>query len=137
MVGYFMNTNEAKGLISRIRNDLKELAAHSDDGFELTNDAESKFDNAILCTIASKAYDIIHNYEYMKRSVKAEGFLFKRPDGRFGIQGTSEYFTSGSPIEIWDEDDEMYIMTRIEHGEDYYALHYKNQELEGLKARYR
>ncbi|WP_255306943.1 hypothetical protein [Paraliobacillus sp. PM-2] len=39
------------------------------------------------------------------------GILTKRSDGRYEIKETNDYLTSGSPITVWDEEDELYIKT--------------------------
>ena len=58
-----------------------------------------------------------------------EGYLQKREDGRFQLQDADgnyiTYFTSGNYIEIFDEDEEKWLIGAIEynHGWDNYAFY--------------
>lgn len=133
-----MKLTEAKSLLSKINEDLKRIGENEDE-FELENfDADERFEHQILRDIASKADEISSLFEYMNKPVVAEGVLQKNQEGRYKIAGTEYYFTSGSPIEIWDQEEQTYWKTRIEHsGNDYYAVYFNELTLEGVKARVR
>ena len=135
---FLINIQEAKKLLNKIEYDLKQIG--NEDEFEHDyNNTDERFEHNLLRTIADKAYDIAGLVEYMNKPITAEGFLTKRADGRYEIEGSGDYLTSGSPVEVWDEDDETYIKTRIEHTNgDYYAYALGSEvKLEGLKARTR
>lgn len=131
-----MKLNEAETILNRIQKDLEKIAFI--DEFELENyESEELLLSKEYLEIAyhlSKAVNIIN---YHQKTVKATGNLLKRPDGRYEIEGTDYYFTSGSPIEIWDSEDSHFVRTRIEYTDDYYAVGYQGKSLSGLLARIR
>ena len=100
-------------------------------------DPEQRFEEREIRKVADHLYSLIYSVEYLQKPIQASGRVIKRSDGRYEIEGAEDYFTSGSPLEIWDESQEIYARTRIEHdGEDYFAVGIK-QPLEGLQARCR
>ncbi|MDT8900089.1 DUF5348 domain-containing protein [Anaeroselena agilis] len=81
---------------------------------------------------------------YMFSPAGTEGVLVERPDGRFGIEGTSIYFTCGSACEIyvpyrdWDEAGEnmTWIYTGIEAKDGkYYFTSRRDMPMAGVRAR--
>ena len=82
--------------------------------------------------------------KYMFSPVGTEGVMVERPDGRFGFEGTSIYFTCGSSCEIyvpyrdWDEPGEnmTWIYTGIEAKEGkYYFTARPDMSMAGVRAR--
>lgn len=107
--------------------------------------------NSVFCFV--ELYEIIVSIEYLidricylKRPVKAEGFLHKGPDGYFLIEDVQinrydeievcrerEVFIKGRRCKIrtWDRDTIEY-----ENG-DCYLISHKNLSIEGIEARIR
>lgn len=134
-----MHVNEVLEILNKMKYDLKRIH-NSYDEFEFDyNDPEERYKNTIVRKIANHTEELYYLAEWMEKPIIAEGHLTKNELGRYEIEGTSVYFTSGSPIEVWDEEDEVYIKTRIEHTDgDYYAYALGPKvKLEGLKARTR
>ncbi len=82
--------------------------------------------------------------ERMFLPVVAQGRLVKNSSGRFEIEGTDYYFTSGSSCEIYvpyydDEPGEnmTWLPTRIEHRTDYYFVARPDLSPAGVLARVR
>lgn len=137
MGGIGMELVRAKELLKKMGPTLKEFKNDSDMEYDFENKDE-RFEAAQLRKIANHLSEAAYLYEYMKKPIVAEGFLTKRIDGRYEIEGTSYYFTSGSQIENWDDEDQCYYLTRIEHqNDDYYAVNSPNEKLEGMKVRKR
>lgn len=71
--------------------------------------------------------------------VVAEGRLIKNSSGRYEIEGTGYYFTSGSTVEVlvtrWKGDPQEWVKSSVEHdGTDYYLTMFTGS-MEGLNAR--
>ncbi len=134
-----MKLTEAKAILNKIMPDLKRLA--NQDEFELERyTSEERTEMTFMNDVANRAREIDRRFTYMNRPILAEGFLVKNSQGRYYIESDSpdNYFTSGASIEIWDERDERFYLTRIEHdGEDYYAVSFKGLKLEDAIARTR
>lgn len=103
----------------------------------IPTDSESRFLNEQHTEIAEIAQSLSAMIKYTLSPVKLQGRLSKNSQGRYEIENTGEYFTSGSPIEIWDEDHQSFRLTRIEHRGDYYAVCSPDIALEGTLARIR
>lgn len=100
-------------------------------------DPEQRFEEREIRKVADHLYGLIYSIEYLQKPIRASGKIVKRSDGRYEIAGAEDYFTSSSPLEIWDESREIYVRTRIEHdGKDFFAVGVK-PSLEGLQARCR
>ena|SRR5690625_2307400 len=133
-----MNLQEAKSILNKLQFDLKRIAQNEAEFDHNYNNPEERFKHNLYRKIAEKSADIVSLVEYMDKPIVQEGLLEKREDGRYGIKGSNDYFTSGQPIEIWDKEYEVYVKTRLEYREDYYAYAFgPNVKLEGLKARIR
>lgn len=134
-----MKLEEAKNILNVIMPQLKKLS--DQDEFELAKyTSEERTEMTFMTDIAYKAGEIARKFEYMNRPVLAEGFLVKNSQGRYYIESDSpdNYFTSGASLEIWDERDERFYLTRIEHnGDDYYAVSFKGLDLSEAIARTR
>ncbi|HAJ4019587.1 TPA: hypothetical protein HLT81_24145 [Escherichia coli] len=86
--------------------------------------------------------DVVSQLRYLDRSVRVEGILTLQPNGRYSIDDWE--LSSGSPVEllIYDKDEERHDWqaTRIEHSHahgGYYAYHYPELQLNGIRARIR
>lgn len=62
-----------------------------------------------------------------------EGYLIKNgTTGRYEIEGKDRYFTSGSPLEVWNGYEERWVRSRVEHnGKDYYIVDVGHDEYIG------
>ena len=104
---------------------------------------EERYQAEMLSYILEKLSDADYRLEWMAKPIKVEGALIKREDGRYEIEGTDIYFTSGKPIEVlkYDESQEEYdwVYSRVEHSsEDYYIVTLgKQTKIDGLKVRTR
>ncbi|WP_308461995.1 DUF5348 domain-containing protein [Planococcus sp. CP5-4] len=127
---------EAKRKLSATLPGLKGVAKEEKFEHDL-EDPEQRFEEREIRKIADHLYGLIYSIEYLQKPIRFSGKIVKRPDGRYEIEQTEEFFISGSPIEIWKESEEIYERTRIEHdGTDYFAVGIK-QPLAGLQARCR
>lgn len=75
--------------------------------------------------------------DWANKPILAEGRLTKNSEGRYEIEDTDIYFTSGSLLDYWDEEDEEWCSSRVEHnGQDYFVvLLGREKNLEGVKVR--
>jgi hypothetical protein len=135
-----MHVNEVLKILEKMKYDLKRINESADE-FEYDYDnVEDRFKNNMARKIANHTDELLYLAEWLAKPVVKEGRLVKdNSTGRYEIEGTDFYFTSGSTIEIWDIEDECYVKTRIEHtAGDYYAYAFGPEiKLEGLKARIR
>jgi YHS domain-containing protein len=134
-----MHVNEVLEILDKMQFYLKKVNKSSDE-FEYDFDnVEDRFKNNMAQKIARHMDELYYLAEWLAKPIVSEGRLVKNDLGRYEIEGTDYYFTSGSTIEIWDEEDESYVKTRLEHTNgDYYAYAFGPQvKLEGLRARTR
>ncbi|MEK5217730.1 DUF5348 domain-containing protein [Psychrobacillus sp. FSL H8-0487] len=131
-----MKLYEAKTIFNRIQIDIEKIVNIEEFDSE-TNDPEVQLLSKEYLEIAYHLSKALNVMQYHQKPVKATGTLVKRPDGRYEIEGTDYYFTSGSPIEIWDSEDGHFVRTKIEYKEDYYAVGYQDLLLDGVLARIR
>lgn len=132
-----MNLIEAKSVLSNVYKDLEKVSQHEEFECDYTN-SDERFEANEMGLIANNLKEVVRSLKYMEKPIIGEGNLLKRPDGRYGIPGEETYFTSGSIIEVWDEEIETYYKTSIEHTDgDYFAVGFKGKSLEGMKVRFR
>lgn len=105
------------------------------DGFELEQNDDPMI-NDIYKRAISKFKDAAWLINYANKPVKYEGYLQRNNLGRYEFDN-GEYLSTGNPVEIYIPDEEQYVLTTIEHREDYYAAGYADHQLEGSKARIR
>lgn len=75
--------------------------------------------HAVARHISDSISDIKWDLNYLTKEILCEGELIKQPNDRYAI-GDVE-LTSGSPVEVYDPDDEAWMMSAVEHnGNDYY-----------------
>lgn len=72
---------------------------------------------------------------YLQKPVRAEYRLFLNENGRYEVD-SGHYYTSGSQIEFYYE--ERWELSRVESSNgEYYILHFKDVNLDGLRVRIR
>ena len=145
--GHQMKLEEVFQSLQKIQNELdrlKDRHGSFPDEFDFDlDDVEERYKSDNAGYILELLKDASNRMEWVNKPVKAEGYLAERSDGRYGIDGTEIYFTSGSRIDVWryDEFDERYdwFYTTVEHnGEDYYIEVFGRDILiEGAKVRAR
>ena len=132
-----MDILQAKKLIKDLEKELK-VFTEVDEIICDYNNPDEQFVAGQLMQIANKLADAHLQFKYLCKPIRIEGHLTQRSDGRYEIESTDYYFTSGSIIEIWDKDYNRYFLTSIEYkNDDYYATSSPNLTLEGLKVRIR
>ncbi|RBP59305.1 hypothetical protein DES36_11930 [Alkalibaculum bacchi] len=89
--------------------------------------------------ILEKLENVKRDIDYLNRSIIYTGFLYKNNRGRY--QAGNKEFTSGSGIEvlIYDEfyENDRWVITSVEHNDDYYLVGHRNVPMDGLKVRIR
>lgn len=107
-------------------------------------DVEERYKNDVAINIMNQLGKIDNLLEWIQKDVKEEGKLVKRSDGRYEIEGTDEYFSSGKPLEVFLNSNEFnerdeWVKSRVEHANgDYYIVALgKEKSLEGVKVRVR
>lgn len=139
-----MNVKKVKNVLEELLPRLKKIAVSIQDMnesialSELDIDVRSEL-NYLLC-LTSPLEQVISEVEYWNNPVKKQGTLYKNSQGRYEID-EENYFTSGSTIEVLRYDSfydcDLWIKTRIEHNEDYYAIAFPGMPLAGFEARVR
>ena len=125
-----MKLNEAYEIFNRIESEIRKLEdrwGNLPDEFEFDYDnPDEKHKHNVALSLVYKLDEIKSTLEWMRKPVRAEGYLQRNSNGRFELDGIE--LTSGSPIDAWDEEYEEWITTRIEHHEDYYIYHLREQD---------
>lgn len=90
-------------------------------------------------TAEDKLYGLNYDLKHLQGDVIKNGVLIHNSDKRYTLEGTDHYFTSGSPIEWFDEEDNVWRLSTMEHnGEDYYIVGYgREKSPHGIKVRVR
>lgn len=140
------------GMIERFREALSVLQELQKDIEWLDNEfspsqatEEERCQVKHLRNIANRQFDeAAWRLERLFMPVKSKGTLFLNSEGRYQIEGTEHYFTSGSFCEVflpfYDDEDEYYtwIPTSIEHKNgDYYFTARPDVSLAGAIVRTR
>lgn len=73
-----------------------------------------------LRRIYDATLDMTDSLKFLQKPVLAEGALRKQPNGRYHVDGVE--LTSGQRLELYDEDDDVFYPTALEHSEDYYIV---------------
>ncbi|MFE6170196.1 DUF5348 domain-containing protein [Viridibacillus arvi] len=132
-----VNLKQAERLMGKIYYNAKHLGNVNE--FEVNEiDVEEHFRGNQMKVIAAHLLEAVKLYEYIDTPVRAEGTLYQRSDGRYGIKDTDIYFASGDTIEYWDEGYGSYELSRIEYkDDDYYIVGMHRGQIAGLKVRIR
>ena len=127
--------------IERSVGKLKDRTGYLPDEFDYnTDDLEERYEHDMALVALNKLGDVVSILEWINKPVKREGYLTKNPStGRYEFEGTDIYFTSGEPLDVWDEDWESWHHSRVEHSNgDYYIVALgKEKPIEGVKVRVR
>lgn len=122
-----MKTNEVYGALGDLMLAMRKFQrAVGDDADNLEIDRDNPNDNMIrteVRSIADKVDDLVHTIKYLNRPLSGEeGRLTLNESGRYELP-SGDYFTSGSPIEYLDEEENEWTISRMEHnGTDYYIV---------------
>ena len=121
-------TNDIQDLMKSANETLKALQRfeNSFERFENRYDPEavsvderSQFIH--LRRIYDATLDMTNSLKFLQKPVQAEGALRKQPNGRYHVEGVE--LTSGQSIELYDEEDDVFYSTALEHnGADYYIV---------------
>jgi len=80
---------------------------------------EEKYQHDTIRCVISKLDEVQTQIKWMNKPVIAEGILVKNNNNRYEIQGTEKEFSSGSPLDVWNNEWNQWETSRIEHnGED-------------------
>lgn len=136
--------SDLKPLISDISHILKDTCYSDYEDINLeASDPQERFLKDELNSLFHSLLEASEEFLFLDRPVIDDGFLHKNSSGRYMLNNFE--FSCGSPIEIFHSapdpdypEDEKWIGTRIEHdGNDYYAVGFRDFELEGCRARRR
>lgn len=88
-------------------------------------------------SVISKLGEVQKQIKWMNKSVVSEGILVKNNNNRYEIQGTDIEFSSGSPLDVWNNEWNQWETSCIEHnGEYYYIISLeRNTTISSLKVR--
>ena len=119
--------------------DLKEIEDSWSDHFN-ANDPDDMYLRSAFAKAEDKLSDVRRTILGINAPVIAEGRLYKNSAGRYQIQGTEVYFTSGSTLEVlyarYALDPREWIESSVEHnGTDYCLTRLQGVSMEGLIAR--
>lgn len=138
-----MELKEAYQLFNQVRRTIKKFEdgrGSFPDDFEFNyDDTNERFMHEVARSIMDKLFVIKQELDWINYPIRAEGPLVKRNDGRYEIEGTNIYFTSGSPLDVWDSESENWYRSVVEHnGTDYYIKVFgKKRTIKGVIVRAR
>ena len=99
--------------------DAFENVEHRYDPEAVSVDERSQFIQ--LRRIYDAALDMTDSLKFLQKPILAEGALRKQPNGRYHVDGVE--LTSGQRLELYDEDDDVFYPTALEHNSnDYYIV---------------
>lgn len=101
--------------------------------------AEGRLLQDELYPVLKKLEEVKDDIEYLNKPILKTGILNKNSRDRYETDYME--YTSGSGIEalIYDPDDEneKWVISRVEHNGDYYIVGYPKVKMDGLKVRIR
>jgi hypothetical protein len=104
------------------------------------NDPDDMFLRNMFNRISDQLEKARRTIHTIKLPIIEEGTLKKNSSGRYEIR-SGHYYTSGSEIEFLFknsyDDEECWILSSVEHREDYYIVSHPKLEMAGLKVRVR
>jgi len=140
-----MKTDQIIKDLKRISPTLKALLQAIENveyGTDYSDDLEAEYTSSMLLKIGDNLDAVRRLTIQLTSDVSVEGVLRHNSSKRYQIEGSDEYFTSGSSIEVllegWGRDrhESAWVYTRVEHnGEDYYLTCDPSICMEGLLAR--
>ena len=111
---------EIENSISKLEDRHENLPEEFEYNYE---NPEEKYQHDAVRSVMSKLEDVQRQIKWMNKPILSEGILVKNSINRYEIQGTEIEFSSGSPLDVWNEEWNQWETTRIEHnGEDYYIV---------------
>ncbi|MEC0238242.1 DUF5348 domain-containing protein [Paenibacillus kribbensis] len=122
-----------------ITKDLKKMEDSWTDFFN-AGDPQDMYLRRTFGGLEDKLSDVRRKLQGIHAEIVAEGTLRHNKDGRYEIEGTDYYFTSGSSIEVlhsfYEDEPLEWIESTVEHdGADYYLTRLKGVSMNGLTAR--
>ncbi|MFF5401166.1 DUF5348 domain-containing protein [Peribacillus butanolivorans] len=121
-----MKLEHAYELLDELQKTIKKFEdryGNLPDEFDLNNydDVEVKFKQGIACSIMDKLSDVSNLLEWVNKPIVVQGQLIKNFSGRYEIEDTE--LSSGYPLDFYDQEDEQWYKSRVEHnGSDYYIV---------------
>ncbi|WP_010676340.1 DUF5348 domain-containing protein [Bacillus timonensis] len=126
--------NEIKRSIKNLENSNGYLS----DEFEYNcNDAEEKYMYNISRSIVDRLDAVQTLLNWIEKPVIAIGRLTSNQNKRYEVGGKE--LTSGHPIDVWDDEWDEWVYSRVEHnGHDYYIVSFgRDEKIEGMSVRLR
>lgn len=125
--------SKLENTLKYITKDLQKIEDSWPDHFD-ENDPEDMYLRTSFYRIEDQLSDVRRMLQGIGAEVVAQGRLYHNSAGRYEIEGTDYYFTSGSSIEVLY--DGRWIPSSVEHtGGDYYLTRLKDVSMKGLMAR--
>lgn len=111
------------------------------DDFEFDDDNKEellKYDE--ILKMLDSLDEFRNRYKYVSKAVQKQGRLVKNETGRYCLDTDCDiYYTSSSLIEFYNEEEEKWVISRVEHGKaDYYIIALgDNVRMDNIKVRVR
>ncbi|RSD20617.1 DUF5348 domain-containing protein [Mesobacillus subterraneus] len=104
-----------------------------------SENSEEKFESLLIKQAIAYLEQIHFLVETLEKPIRATGRIYHNENGRYEIQGTNIEFTCGNRFEIWDDDREMFVRTKMLHsGRRYYAVGFgRDEDITGKLVRVR
>lgn len=98
---------------------------------------KDKYQHDAVLSIVSTLEKAQRQIKWMNKPILSEGILVKNQNDRYEIEGTNIEFSSGSPLDVWDEEWGQWETSRVEHnGGDYYIVSLgRERPIAGVKVR--
>ncbi|MFD1676031.1 DUF5348 domain-containing protein [Alicyclobacillus fodiniaquatilis] len=121
-----MNTEEALLVLNKLKPSLEHIQRSIADMTKPEGNIEALTLYQEMQSIEDKLFSVIKSIQWMKRPVAAQGRLLKRSDGRYIIEDTDVFFTSGDVLDVLvneeDDSDSHWVPTRMEYANDDYYI---------------
>lgn len=103
------------------------------------NDQEAVLKYDEILKMLDSLDDFRNRYKYISKAIEKEGRLVKNETGRYCLDSDCDiYYTSSSLIEFYDEEEEKWVISRVEYSDDYYIVALgKNVCIDNIKVRKR
>lgn len=103
------------------------------------NDQEAMLKYDELLKMLDSLDNFRNRYKYISKAIEKEGRLVKNETGRYCLDSDCDiYYTSSSLIEFYDEEEEKWVISRVEYSDDYYIVALgKNVCIDNIKVRKR
>ncbi|MEH6908813.1 DUF5348 domain-containing protein [Neobacillus drentensis] len=134
-----MELNYALKLINELKSTLSKFGDNYgyfvEDLIYDSNNPEEKSQACAAKQIISKLDNINALIKWIDKPVKFEGRLIKNKNDRYEVEGIE--LSSGHPLDFFNEEENMWVGSRVEHnGDNYYIYDYgREKEIEGILVR--